>query len=105
MHAITSLVLVWNVKYQLYIRVIYQIVRMIQPSHSGSVANVVSVSATPSGKPQPGSSVVISQSHTVIRGHPRRNVQWSKFEASAHIACICQCYMVMLPSRRYLKSS
>ena len=74
MHAITGLVLVWNVTDKADIWVIYQIVRMIQPFHSGSVANVVSVSATPSGKSQPGSSVVISQSHTVIRGHPCSNV-------------------------------
>ena len=103
MHAITGFVLIWNVKDKADIWVIYQIVRMIQPFHSGSVANVVSVSATPSGKSQPGSSVVIPQSHTVIRGHPCSNVQWSKSEASPHIACKCQCYMVMLPWRRYLK--
>ena len=59
MHAITLFVVVWNVIDKADIWVIYQIVRMIQPFHSGSVAIVVSVSATPSGKSQPGSSVVI----------------------------------------------
>ena len=54
MHAITGLVLIWNIKYQTDIWVIYQFVRMIQPFHSGLVANVVSVSATPSGKSQLG---------------------------------------------------
>ena len=103
MHAITSLVLIWNVKYQLYIRVIYQIVRMIQPFHSGLVANVVSVSATPFAKFQLGSFVVVSLSHSVIRVHPCVNGVLLKSEASTHIACKCQCYTVMLPSRRYLK--
>ena len=103
MHAITSIVLVWNVKYQLYIRVIYQIVWMSQPFHSGSIANVVSVSATPFAKAQPGAFVVVSLSHSVIRVHPRVNGVLLRTEASTHIACKCQCSMVMLPWRRYLK--
>ena len=103
MHAITGLVLVWNVKYQLYIKVIYQFVWMSQPFHSGSIANVVSVSATQFAKSQLGSFVVVSLSHSVIRVHPCINGVLLKYEASIHIACKRQCYMVMLPWRRYLK--
>ena len=75
MRSITLLDFIWNDKDYIELRIINQVVQwVVQPFYSCPIINVISIAITPPSKPEPGSFVIESKSHSLVNNNPSTNL-------------------------------